>query len=340
LAVNLGADIATEVPMRLIGLAVVFALSLLLAPVAVEAQQRAEKVYRVGWISASPTATPHLQAAFRLGLSERGYVEGQNLVFEIRYHEGELQRYPELAADLVRLQVDTIFVAGDQGIKAAKDATTTIPIVMLGCDAVAAGFISSLARPGGNITGVTCIYSEIAAKRLELLRQMLPRARRIALLSNPDDPGRVAQMRKTEEAARALGMTVQLNWVRAGADFEGALQSIGRERAEALVVLGEPLTMFYRARIIEFASHSRMPAIYTQREFVDSGGLLSHGPSQREMFWLAGGYVAKILKGAKPADLPVEQPTKFELVINLKTAKALGLTIPPLVLGRADHVIE
>jgi putative tryptophan/tyrosine transport system substrate-binding protein len=261
--------------MRLIGLAVVFALSLVLAPpFAGEAQQQAEKVYRVGWIVSSPTATPHLQAAFRLGLSERGYVEGKNLIFERRYHEGQLQRYPELVADIVRLQVDTIFVAGDQGIKAAKDATTTFPIVMLGCDAVAAGFISSLSRPGGNITGVTCIYSEIAAKRLELLRQMLLGARRIALLSNRDDPGRVAQMRKTEEAARALGMTVQVNWVRDGADFEGAFQSIGRERAEALVVLGEPLTMFYRARIIEFASHSRTPAMYTAREFVDSGGLL------------------------------------------------------------------
>jgi putative ABC transport system substrate-binding protein len=326
--------------MRLIGLAVILTVSLTLAPVAAEAQQQAEKVYRVGWIVSSPTATPHLQAAFRLALSERGYVEGKNVIFERRYHEGKLQRYPELVADLVRLQVDTIFVAGDQGIKAAKDATTTIPIVMVACDAVATGFISSLARPGGNITGVSCMYSEIAAKRLELLGQMLPKARRIALLYNPDDPGRVRQMQATETAARALGMTVQVNGVRNEADFDGAFQTMARERAEALVVLGEPLTMFYRARIIEFASHSRTPAIYAAREFVDSGGLLSHGPSQQEMFWLAGGYVAKILKGAKPADLPVEQPTKFELVINLNTAKALGLTIPPLVLGRADQVIE
>ena len=324
----------------MIGLAAVFALGLVLAPVAAEAQQQAEKVYRVGFVAASPTAASHLSAAFRLGLSERGYVEGKNLIFERRYHEGKLQRYPELVADLVRLQVDTIFVAGDQGIKAAKDATTTIPIVMLGCDAVAAGFISSLARPGGNITGVSCMYSEIAAKRLELLRQMLPRARRIAALYNPDDPSKAIQVRETEAAARALGMTVQVNGVRDGADFEGAFQTIGRERAEALVVLGEPLTMFYRARIIEFASHSRTPAMYTAREFVDSGGLLSHGPSQPEMFRLAGGYVAKILKGAKPADLPVEQPTKFELVINLKTAKALGLTIPPLVTLQAEQVIE
>ena len=179
------------------------------APPAADAQQQAERVYRVGWIGASPTANPHLGAAFRLGLSERGYVEGKNVIFEMRYHEGQLQRYPELLADLVRLQVDTIFVGGDQAIKAAKDATTTIPIVMVACDAVATGFISSLARPGGNVTGVSCMYSEIAAKRLELLGQMLPKARRIALLYNPDDPGRVRQMRATETAARALGMTVQ-----------------------------------------------------------------------------------------------------------------------------------
>jgi len=326
--------------MRRIGLAVVFALGLVLAPLAAEAQQQAEKVYRVGWIGSFPTATPHLPAAFRLGLSEHGYVEGKNVIFEMRYHEGKLQRYPELTADLVRLQVDMIFANGDQAIKAAKEATTTIPIVMLGCDAVAAGLVSSLARPGGNITGVTCIYSEIASKQLELLREMLPRARRIALLYNPDDPSKAIQGRETEAAARALGMTVQKNLVRDGADFEGAFQTIGRERAEALVVFTENLTMFNRARIIEFASYNRTPAMYTAREFVDSGGLFSYGPSLKEMYKLAGGYAAKILKGAKPADLPVEQPTKFELVINLKTAKALGLTIPQLVLGRADHVIE
>jgi ABC-type uncharacterized transport system substrate-binding protein len=326
--------------MRRIGLVVTLVLTLVLAPLAVEAQQQAEKVYRVGWIAASPTAAPHLQAAFRLGLSERGYVEGKNLIFERRYHEGQLQRYPELAGDLVRLRVDTIFATSDQVIKAAKEATTTIPIVMLGCDAVAAGLVSSLARPGGNITGVTCMYSEIASKQLELLREMLPRARRIALLYNPDDSSKAIQGREMEAAARALGMTVQKNLVRDGADFEGAFQTIGRERAEALVVFTENLTMFNRARIIEFASHNRTPAMYTAHEFVDSGGLFSYGPSLKEMYKLAGGYVAKILNGAKPADLPVEQPTKFELVINLKTAKALGLTIPPLVLGRADHVIE
>jgi putative ABC transport system substrate-binding protein len=184
------------------------------------------------------------------------------------------------------------------------------------------------------------MYSEIAAKRLELLGQMLPKARRIALLYNPDDPGRVRQMRATETAARALGMTVQVNGVRNEADFEGAFQTIGRERAEALVVLAENLIMFYRARVIEFASHNRTPAMYTAREFVDSGGLLSYGPSLTEMYRLAGGYIAKILKGTKPADLPVEQPTKFELAINLKTAKALGLTVPPLVILRAEQVIE
>jgi len=326
--------------MRRIGLAVVVAFSLFHSPLAAEAQQQAEKVYRVGWIGSFPTATPHLSAAFRLGLSERGYVEGKNVIFEMRYHEGKLQRYPELNADLVRLQVDMIFANGDQAIKAAKEATTTIPIVMLGCDAVAAGLISSLARPGGNITGVTCINSEIAAKRLELLRQMLPRARRIAALYNPGDPSKAIQVRETAAAARALGITVQVNEVRDGADFDGAFQSIGRERPEGLVVFGENLTMTYRARIIEFASHSRTPAMYTFREFVDSGGLFSYGPSLPEMYRLAGGYAAKILKGAKPADLPVEQPTKFELVINLKTAKALGLTVPPLVMLQAEQVIE
>ena len=315
--------------MRLIGLAVILTLSLTLAPVATEAQQQAEKVYRVGFVAASPTAAPQLAEAFRLGLRERGYVEGENLIFEMRYHGGQLQRLPELVAELVRLRVDTIFVNGDQAIKAAKDATTTIPIVMLACDAVAAGFISSLARPGGNITGITCISSEIAGKRLELLRQMLRRAGRIAVLYNRDDPGKANEMRETEAAARALGMTVQALGVRDGPDFEGAFQTIGRERAEILVVLGDPFTMFHRARIIEFTSRSRTPAVYAYRQFVDSGGLMSYGPSLKVMFGGAAVYVAKILKGAKPADLPVEQPTKFELVINLKTAKL-----------RADQMIQ
>src|SRR5262249_7434967 len=236
--------------MRRIGLAVVFALSLLLAPVAAEAQQQAEKVYRVGWILSGPPGP--LATAFRLGLREHGHAEGQNLIFETRYDEGQPQRLPELVAELVRLRADVIFAIGDQMTKATKDATTTIPIVMLACDAVAAGFVSSLARPGGNITGITCISSEIA----------------------------------------------------------------------------------------EFTSRSRTPAIYAYRQFVDSGGLISYGPSLKELWRGAAVYVAKILKGAKPADLPVEQPTKFELVINLKTAKMLGLKIPPSVLGRADQVIE
>ena len=326
--------------MRRIGLAVALTVTLTLAPLAAEAQQQVGKVYRVGWIAASLTAGPQLAAAFRLGLSERGYVEGQNLIFEMRYHGGQLQRLPELVAELVRLRVDTIFVNGDQAIKAAKDATTTIPIVMVACDAVAAGFISSLARPGGNITGITCISSEIAGKRLELLRQMLPRADRIAVLYNRDDPGKATEVRETEAAARALGMAVQVLGVRDVADFEGAFQTIGRERAELLVVLGDPLTVFHRARIIEFTSRSRTPGMYAYRVFVDAGGLISYGPSLEEMFRGAAVYVDKILKGAKPGDLPIEQPTKFELVINLKTAKALGLTIPPSVLGRADEVIQ
>jgi putative ABC transport system substrate-binding protein len=211
---------------------------------------------------------------------------------------------------------------------------------MLACDAVAAGFISSLARPGGNITGITCISSEIAGKRLELLRQMLPRAGRIGVLYNRDDPGKATEVRETEAAARALGMTVQVLGVRDGADFEGAFQTIGRERAELLVVLGDPLTVFHRARIIEFTSRSRTPAMYAYRVFVDTGGLISYGPSLEEMFRGVAVYVDKVLKGAKPADLPVEQPTKFELVINMKTAKALGLTVPQTIILQADHVIE
>ena len=323
--------------MRWIGLAVVVAVNLLVASFA-EAQQQAEKVYRVGWILSGPAGP--LATAFRLSLREHGYAEGQNLVFETRYDEGQPQRLPELVAELVRLRVDVIFAIGDQMIKAAKIATTTIPIVMLACDAVAAGFISSLARPGGNITGITCISSEIAGKRLELLRQMLPRAGRIAVLYNRDDPGKAIEMRETEVAARALGMTVQGLGVHDGADFERAFQTIGGERAEILVVLGDPLTLFHRERIIEFTSRSRTPAIYAYRQFVDSGGLISYGPSLKELWRGAAVYVAKILKGAKPADLPVEQPTKFELVINLKTAKALGLTIPHSLLLRADQVIE
>ena len=256
--------------MRLIGLAVILTLSLALAPVAAEAQQQVEKVYRVGWIAASPTAGPQLAAAFRLGLRERGYVEGQNLIFEMRYHGGQLQRLPELVAELVRLRVDTIFVNGDQAIKAAKGATTTIPIVMLACDAVAAGFISSLARPGGNITGITCISSEIVGKRLELLRQMLPSAGRIAVLYNRDDPGKATEVRETEAAARALGMTVQVLGVRDVADFEGAFQTIGRERAEILVVLGDPLRSsayaLRRAWLARDLLHDRDGALAHERD--------------------------------------------------------------------------
>jgi len=327
--------------MRRIGLAVVLMLSLVFAPLAAEAQE-AGKLYRIAFLSAgsrSPTL-PHLGVALIQALRDRGWVEGQNLVIDYRYAEGRYDLLPVLAADLARTKPDVIFVVTDPAIKAAKNATNTVPLVMIACDAVAAGLVTSLARPGGNLTGITCISSEIAGKRIELLKEHLPRLVRAAVLYNPADPGKAVEWRETEAPGLRLGLKMRAVPVRDSKEIDTAFQLMAREGTDGLIVLGDSLTLLHRQQLVSLAAKHRLPTVYAYREFVTSGGLMSYGPDLTEMFRAAAIYIDKILRGAKPADLPVEQPTKFEFVINLKTAKALGLTIPQSVLVRADEIIQ
>ena len=317
---------------------------LLAAPLAADAQQ-AGKVPRIGFLrTTSPSDRPHLLDAFRQGLRELGWVEGQNIVIGYRFAEGRLDRLPDLAAELVRLKVDLIVSGGTQGVTAAKNATETIPIVMIAgsADPVGLGLIASLARPGGNITGVS--YSvgglEILGKQLELLKETVPKIRRMAILSNAANPIQPLAIRDVNVAARSLGVQLQLLEARGPNEFDAAFAAMATERVGALLVLSDTIFNSHRTRLADLAARSRLPAAYGVRESVEAGGLMSYGPSLRDLYRRSATFVDKILKGAKPADLPVEQPTKFELVINLKTAKALGLTIPPSLLGRADEVIQ
>ena len=316
---------------------------LLAAPLATEAQQ-AEKAYWIGLlqIQTRERLVPYLKA-FEEGLRELGYVEGRDFVREYRFADQQRERLPDLAAELVRLKVDVIVTGTDPGTMAARQATTTIPIVMaLGVDPVGAGLIASLRRPGGNVTGLLAVVGpEIEGKRLEHLKEIVPRMARVACFWNPDIPGYVAFWKATEEAARRLGVTLLSVEVREPREIEGAFARITRERAQALVVIADALALSaVRPEIPALAAKHRLPASYAAREAVDAGGLMSYGASMADLFRRAAGYVDKILKGAKPGDLPVEQPTKFELVLNRKTAKALGLTIPQSLLIRADEVIE
>jgi putative ABC transport system substrate-binding protein len=320
--------------MRRIGLAVVLTLGLTFVPVA-EAKSGTTPRIGVIFFGSPETAT---RGAFGQRLAELGYVEGQNIVFELRYARGKQDVLPSLAAELVRLRVDAIYVTGDQLISAAKQATTTIPIVMVACDAVAAGFIASLARPGGNITGITCLSSEISGKRLEMLREASPNVSRLGVVWNGGDPGKAIEWRNTEVAARALKMKPMSLEVHRPDDFNVLFTAT--PRPDALIVLGDPLTLVNRSRIAKLVAENGIPAMYGYRLFVEAGGLMSYGPYLPDMYRRAADYLDKVLHGAKPADLPVEQPTKFELVINLKTAKALGLTIPQTLLLRTDQVID
>jgi ABC-type uncharacterized transport system substrate-binding protein len=323
--------------MRRIGLAVFLGVSFILAPLAPEAQQ-AGKVPRIGILRSGSPPDPFVDA-FRQGLRELGYVEGQSISIEYRWAEGRDERLPGLVADLVRLKVDVI-VAGMQQALLAKHATTTIPIVMpVSNDPVGAGLVASLARPGGNVTGLAFLSEELPGKWMELLKETLPGVARVAVLWHLANEA--GQLKVSDAAARSLGVRLQALKVQRSDDLRPAFADAQKDRAEALVVLSSPFFFAHRTRLVELAAKYRLPTIYNQREFVvGSGGLMSYGPNLRDQFRRAAAYVDKILKGAKPADLPVEQPTKFELVINLKTAKALGLTIPPSVLGRADQVIE
>ena len=313
------------------------------APLASFAQQPA-RIARVGFLHpASPQGGWEMRLqVFRDGLRELGYVEGKNLQLEVRWGEGKLERLPTLAAELVQLKVDVIVAASSPSVVAASQATRTIPIVMpLSSDPVGDGLVASLARPGGNITGLSVMSPELGEKRIQLLKEMFPKvSHAMAVLWNPDYVGMRARFEQARVAAPAVGLTVRSVEVRDTRDLDAAFATIIHEHPEALLLLVDPLTLSQRSRIVEFAAEQRLPAIYETRDFVDVGGLISYGPNGLELFRRAATYVDKILKGAKPADLPIEQPTKFELVINMKAAKALGIKFPDSILLRADAVIE
>jgi putative ABC transport system substrate-binding protein len=312
-------------------------------PLAARAQQQTGKVPRIGSLGlTSPSDRPPLLDAFRQGLRELGWVEGQNIVIDYRFAEGRLDRLPDLAAELVRLKVDVIVSLGTQGVTAARNATDTIPIVMIAVrDPVAIGLIASLARPGGNVTGVSGYAGlEIVAKQLELLKETVPKNSLVAILSNPTNAYHQLAIQELNVAARSLGVQLQLLEARDPNEFDGAFAAMAKERAGALLVLADIILNNSQTRLADLAAKNRLPAIYGVRESVEAGGLMSYGASFLDLHRRAATYVDKILKGAKPADLPVEQPTRFELVINLKTAKALGLDVPPTLLAHADEVIE
>jgi len=309
---------------------------------AVAQAQQAGKIPRIGFLLA-PARSAVLESldAFRQGLREIGYVEGQNIVIEYRYAEGKFDRLPDLAAELVGLKVDVIVAAGGAlAIKPAKNATSTIPIVMTGtADPVASGFVVSLARPGGNITGLSLGGAELSGKRLELLKETVPSVSRVAVLSYQTNPPNLF-LKETRAAAQTLGLKLQSVEVRGPNDIESAFQAAVKGRVGALTVGPDPLLTANRKRVIDLAAKNQLPAIYAWRDHVEDGGLMSYAPKLSDLYRRAATYVDKILKGAKPADIPVEQPTKFELIINLKAAKQIGLTIPPHVLARADRVIR
>jgi len=315
------------------------------APLAGEAQQT--KMARIGYLVTGLLESPETQVmldAFRQGLRERGYAEGQNIVIEYRSAGGKLERFPALASELAGLKVDLIVAANTPAARAAQQATTVIPIVTPAMgDPLGDGLVASLARPGGNITGLTFLGPELVVKRLELLKQALPRVSRVAALWHPGafaERTTKTMLQETEAAARTLGVQLQLVEVRGPDELDRAFSMMTRERAEAVFVFPSTVLFNERRRIVDLAARHRLPAMYQAREFVELGGLIAYGPSIPDLFRRSATHVDKILRGAKPADLPVERPTTFELAVNLKTAKALGLTIPPSVLLQADRVLE
>jgi len=330
----------------MVGLRLTVTITLLLgglySPVPAEAQETA-KVARIGYLGSIPA--PGLREAFLQGLSDLGYMEGRNLVIEYRQAEGKFERFPALAAELVRLKVDIIFAAaGTPAALAAKQATRTIPIVFpAASDPVATGLVTSFARPGGNVTGLSFLTPELVGKSMELLKQAAPGVSRVAVLWHPTGMPELqgkAMLKAAEVAARALEVRLQIVEAREPDDFPRAFSEMTRARADGLIVITSTMFFQERKRLVDLAVKNRLPAVYPSRESVEAGGLISYGPSLPDLYRRAATYVDKILKGVKPGDLPVEQPTTFELVINLKTAKVLGLTIPPSVLSRADQVIE
>ena len=331
---------------RRLVLSVSLSLALLVAPPVAPAQQTA-KVSRIGYLSmlsrSDPTLGP-LRDAFQQGLREHGYIEGQTIIFQWRFAEGRPERLPELAAELVRLNVDLIFTETTPAARAARQVTTTIPIVFNPiADPVQEGFVAALARPGGNLTGLTQMAPQLGGKRLELLKEAVPRTTRVAVLSHPGVPSETTvriMLDETESAARVIGVQLQRREARSPNDLEHQFAEMSRERIGGLIVLPSPMFLSERKRIVDLAVKNRLPTMSFGGEFPEAGGLLSYGPNFPDLWRRTATYVDKILKGAKPAELPVEQPTRFELVINLKTAKTLGLTIPQSFLARADQIIQ
>jgi putative ABC transport system substrate-binding protein len=325
-------------------LALTVALALLAAPVVTGAQPP-RRVARIGYLSAVSAASgsevAQLQQAFLQAMGELGYVEGQSLVVERRYAEGRDERLPELAAELVRLKVDVIVAAGGVPPYAAKQATSTIPIVFTNNgDPVGSGLVASLARPGGNVTGPSLSSPALFGKRVQLLKEAVPTVSRVAVLSNPSSPMHALSMKETEGAARSLQVQLQVVEARVPGELAGAFAAAVKGSADALVALGHPVFAAERKRIAELAAQSRLPVMAPGREYAEAGALMAFGANVRDSYRRAASYVDRILKGARPSDLPVEEPTKFDFVVNLKTARALGLTIPPAVLARADDVIQ
>jgi len=309
-------------------------------PLAAHAQQ-AGKTYKIGWLSAGSFERSPAPAAFLDALRELGWIEGKTFAFERRYAENRPERLPELAAELVQLNVDVIVGVATLAPLAAKRATTTIPIIMTNAgDPLGTGLADSLARPSGNVTGMSLMAPELSGKRLELLKELLPRLARVAVLWNAANPYSALVFKQVQAASGTLGIEVQSLELRQPDDFDGAFETMQRQHPDSLVTVEDPLTFNHRKRIADFAAGQQLPSLSGQSEFAAAGGLMSYGANQADLFRRAAGYVDKILKGAKPADLPVQQPSKFELVINLKTAKALGITIPPSLIARADEVIE
>lgn len=301
------------------------------------------KAPRIGWLNpGSPTSHAALLEGFRRGLREHGYVEGENIHIEYRWAEGKYERLALLANELVQLGVDIIVTAGTPGVKAAQNATSTIPIVMAvtAGDPVATGFVKSLARPGGNITGLSTLVEDLTPKSLELLHEVTPRVTRIAILLNPDNPWHQTYWASCQQAARTIGLTAVRAEARAPGEFAGALETVAKLHAGAIAVHADPMYVTQRKTLVELVAGRRLPAMYSFREFCEVGGLISYGTDLRENYRRAATFVDKILKGTNPGDLPVEQPLKFDMVVNLRTARLLGVTIPPSVLIRADEVIR
>jgi ABC-type uncharacterized transport system substrate-binding protein len=321
----------------------VLALSAMLFTVYVSADaQQATKIPRIGYLAlGSPSGNPFRTEAFRQGLRELGYVEGKNIIVEYRYAEGKFDRQPALAAELVRLKVDVIVTAGPPSTRAAKEATATIPIVMTQVgDPVGSGFVASLARPGGNITGLCTLAPELSGKQLELLKEIVPKLSRVAVFGTSTNPDNAQLLKEVGLAAEAFGVKLQYLDIRDPKDIETAFRVASKGRADAVIRVGGGGVGAHRTEIADLAVKSRLPAIYYDPQYVDAGGLVFYGVNVTDLDRRAATYVDKILKGAKPADLPVEQPKKFEFIVNFKAAKQIGLTIPPNVLARADKVIK